>query len=544
VNTPLSGSIALAHPRLSFLQRLLIIGAALTVELLLLSGLIQSAAVVELTGGPTTHEIAHDIQHWLFRFLIAYAASYAILLYLRGMHNVGAAVANAPVRIVWLLVHAALLVPFALLSTLLYREASLPFAAIWIAWHLFGIGALLALLAALAPINAWLSALRETGALPLYSLVPAAGALLAFKASQLLWVPAAELTFNCVRILLRPLIPSLTSDPATLILTTAHFAVQVSEACSGLEGVGLMLAFCAAWLWYFRHEYVFPRALIVIPIALLLIFFLNTLRIAALVLIADAGYQSIATVGFHSQAGWIAFNVAAIGVAYFSKRSAWINRGAQRAEVTAPHDATAAYLMPLLTILAAGMIAHALSAGFDLLYPLRLVSAAAVLWIYRASYRNLAWGFSWRGVLVGVAVFTVWAVFAHFLTATAPMPEGLQQLSPAMRFAWLGARAAAAIITVPIAEELAYRGFLMRRIAGANFDAIDFKSVSFLALALSAIAFGITHGSLWLPGIVAGLAYGALAKKTGKIGESVAAHATTNALVAVQVLLFQQWQLW
>lgn len=543
MNTPLPGSIALPHPRLSFLQRLLIIGAALAVELLLLSGVIQSAAVVELTGGPTTHEIAHAVQHWLFRFLIAYAASFAILLYLRGMRNVGAAVANSPVRVGWLLVHVALIPPFAVLATWLYREASIPFAAIWVAWLVCGIAALLALLAAFAHLGAWLSALQETGALPLYALVPASGALLAFKASQLLWVPAAELTFNWVRVLLRPLIPSLTSNPATLTLTTAHFAVQVSEACSGLEGVGLMLAFCAAWLWYFRSEFVFPRALIVIPLALMLIFFLNTLRIAALVLIADAGYQSIATVGFHSQAGWIAFNVAAIGVAYLSKRSTWMNRVARHAEPVL-YDATAAYLLPLLAILAAGMIAHALSAGFDFLYPLRLVSAAAVLWIYRGSYRNLAWGFSWRGVLVGVAVFVVWAAFAHFLQGAAPMPDGLKQLSPAMRAAWLGTRAAAAIITVPIAEELAYRGFLMRRIAGANFEAVDFKSVGVMAVALSAIAFGITHGGLWLPGIVAGLAYGTLATKTGKIGESVAAHATTNALVAIQVLLFGQWQLW
>lgn len=536
--------MALALRRLSFLQRLFILGAVLAVELLLLSGLLQSAAVDEFThSAEFTHEIAHDIQHWLFRFLIAYTASFSILLYLRGMRSVGAAVANSPVRIVWLLVHAVIILPFALLSILLYRQDSIPFAAVSMSWLACGITALLALIAALAPLRAWMSAVRETGALPLYSLVPAAGALLAFKASQLLWRPAAELTFNLVRLLLRPLIPSLNADPATRILMTGHFAVEVAEACSGLEGVGLMLVFCAAWLWYFRREYRFPRALIVIPLALLFMFFMNSLRIAALMLIGDAGYQRIAMFGFHSQAGWIAFNLAAIGFAYFAKHSTWLSHGSRRAD-PAPHDATAAYLMPLVVILAAGMIAHVLSAGFDLLYPLRLVSAAAVLWIFRGSYRNLVWGFSWRAVSVGIAVFVGWAVFAHFLVGTAAMPEGLKQLSPAVRAAWVGARAAAAIITVPIAEELAYRGFLMRRIVSADFDAVDFKSVSILAVVLSAIAFGITHGSLWLPGIVAGLAYGTLAVKTGKIGECVVAHATTNALVAVQVLLFQQWQLW
>ncbi len=50
-----------------------------------------------------------------------------------------------------------------------------------------------------------------------------------------------------------------------------------------------MLAFCTAWLWYFRREYVFPRALVILPGAVLLIFLLNAVRIAALVLIGDAG---------------------------------------------------------------------------------------------------------------------------------------------------------------------------------------------------------------------------------------------------------------
>jgi len=145
--------------------------------------------------------------------------------------------------------------------------------------------------------------------------------------SQWLWTPAAVLTFRLVEILVHRLIPSLRTDGTAMSLMTDHFAVQVSETCSGLEGVGLMLAFCTAWLWYFRREYIFPRVLIIVPIAVLLIFLLNTVRIAALLLIGDARYEKMATLGFHSQAGWIAFNLAAFGVAYAAKSSTWV-RGA------------------------------------------------------------------------------------------------------------------------------------------------------------------------------------------------------------------------
>lgn len=543
MNTPLPGILSVAERRFGLLARLLIVIGFLALETLLISGLIQEPSLDRLMGAA---KLTHEVQHWAFRLLIAYAGSFAILLYMRGAGRnaaMSALIADAPVRMPWLILHALLLVPFALLSMRLYRDDSTAFVLLAVGWHGFGLAAAIALLAAVAPLESWYRSLRHAGPLPAYALLPAAGALLAFKASQSLWGPAAALTFQLVRLMVLPFCPALISDPASLTLTTDHFSVQVSELCSGLEGVGLMLVFCAAWLWYFRREYLFPRALIIFPIAALVIFLLNSVRIAALVLIGNAGHPQIAAVGFHSQAGWIAFNLAAFGVAFAVRRSTWLGSSLPVPR-RATQEATSAYLMPLLAILATGMIAHALSSGFDLWYPVRLVSAAIVLLIFRGSYRNLNWSFSWRGVSVGVGVFTMWAVLAHFLTRPSPPPAELGHLSGPLRAAWIGCRAAAAIITVPLAEELAYRGYLMRRIVQPDFESVPLHDVSFAAIAISAVVFGITHGSFWLPGTIAGLAYAALAVKTGKIGESVVAHATTNSLIAVQVLLFSQWQLW
>lgn len=67
-----------------------------------------------------------------------------------------------------------------------------------------------------------------------------------------------------------------------------------------------MLAFSTVLLLLFRGEFTFPRALLLVPAALVLSFALNIARIAVLVLIGDAGYPGVAY-GFHSQAGWIAF---------------------------------------------------------------------------------------------------------------------------------------------------------------------------------------------------------------------------------------------
>lgn len=526
--------------------RLGITALALTLEALLLQLLVEAAPAMPTTGLAAA---VHDVQHWLIRFLVAYAVACVMLFSLgrRGsLASIGASHSGAPIRLEWLIVHGLSLLPFALLSSLLYADkAQLPFIALATLWHLNAVATLISLFAGMAPLAIWARAFRRSGAILLYAIAPALGTVLAIQWSQSLWRPVARLTFWLTVGLLHPFVPNVHSDFGTLVLGTDRFAVEIVGGCSGLEGVGLMLVFCVSWLWFFRREYYFPRALIIVPVAMILIFLLNTVRIAALVLIGDAGFPRIAVLGFHSQAGWIAFNAAAFAVAIVAKHSAWLNRTVTQARVAAPaHNPTAPYLVPLLTILALGMFAHAMSAGFDFLYPLRLIGAAAVLWAYRTHYKSLAWGFSWRAVTVGIALFVVWVAFDRWLGAPRAMPDALEYVSAPARALWIACRALAAIVTVPIAEELAYRGFLMRRLAAAEFESLSFSKVGWPALIIASIIFGITHGSMWLPGILAGLAFGLLAIRTNKIGEAVVAHATVNACIAAYVLFFDQWQMW
>jgi CAAX prenyl protease-like protein len=167
-----------------------------------------------------------------------------------------------------------------------------------------------------------------------------------------------------------------------------------------------------------------------------------------------------------------------------------------------------------------------------------------VLWIYRRAYAQLDLRFSWRAPAVGAGVFLLWVACAAFMTSPASEPALLSSMPAPARGAWIGCRVLAAVFTVPIAEELAYRGYLLRRLTAPSFETVSYSAARWPALALSAVAFGITHAGLWLPGIAAGLAYGALAMRTNRLGECIAAHAVTNALLAVYVLGFGQWQLW
>jgi exosortase E/protease (VPEID-CTERM system) len=490
-----------------------------------------------------------DAQHWGLRGLVTFAAALALFSYVRGdarLKNLNSQVRGESLRLSWLAVHGALLLPLAALTFSFYGNHGLPWPAALLAplWLLVAAATVLTLFAAMASWQTWRDAATALGSLWFYAAATAIVAASAMQLSQMLWGPTTQITFELVDHILQPLIPALHSDAATRVLDTGRFAVEVSYLCSGLEGAGLLLAFCCAWLLYFRHEYFFPRALLIIPIGLALLFALNVLRIAALVLIGHAGYPDIAIYGFHSQAGWIAFNCTAGGIAYFSLRSRWFSRATRPASPAVTAHATAAYLLPFLTILAVGMLSRAASGTFETLYPVRLLAAALAIGYCWPKLRALDLRFSWRGIAMGVGVFALWLGAAQFLTHGSAEPLGLAALSPLNRGLWIAARVCAAVVTVPIAEELAYRGYLLRRFKSADFESVRFGDAGRWPLLFSSIVFGVGHGSWWLPATAAGLLYGLLPMRTERMGEAIAAHATTNGLIAVWVLFLQQWQLW
>jgi len=507
---------------------------------------------VDFDAAQTAHglgEVVRTGQHWGFRFLVAFGVSLALFGYVQknaGFSEVNNECRLIPLRRSWLLLHAFLFLLLVLLSYSLYGGHGLifPFAVTVSFWLICALGAVLAAGAALAPWSLWRRGTIALGALWLYAGVAALAGASAMQWSQKLWAPTARLTFWLVGWLLLPLLPSLHADPTTLTLGTDHFAVQVAEVCSGLEGVGLMFAFCCVWLFYFRKEYIFPRALTLIPAGLLLIFLLNVIRIASLVVIGDAGFPDVAVFGFHSQAGWIAFNIAACGIAVVSRRSRWLNHSAGDAEVGVIENPTAPFLVPFLAIVAAGMVAHAASSGFETFYFLRLLAGGVALWAFRRRLAALDWRMSWRGPIAGVLVLVLWLAAAQFLVTRSGMPVALQGMSALPKAIWVADRVCAAVITVPLAEELAFRGYLMRRLQRADFESLRFEHVGLGPLLLSSLLFGLAHGGWWLPGIAAGLVYGAVLRLTGRFGEAVAAHVTTNAILAGFVLIGNQWQLW
>jgi CAAX prenyl protease-like protein len=109
--------------------------------------------------------------------------------------------------------------------------------------------------------------------------------------------------------------------------------------------------------------------------------------------------------------------------------------------------------------------------------------------------------------------------------------------------AWLLFRVLGSVVIVPIAEELAFRGYLLRRLISADFDQISMVRFTWFSFLVSSVLYGAMHGR-WLAGTVAGMFYAWAMYRRGRVGDAIIAHATTNALIAADVVIFGNWYLW
>jgi CAAX prenyl protease-like protein len=206
----------------------------------------------------------------------------------------------------------------------------------------------------------------------------------------------------------------------------------------------------------------------------------------------------------------------------------------------------AEYLAPLLALVGSTMVGAALTAGFDATYPVRVLATAAALWAFRRRYAVQSRPVTWTAVAIGVAVFAVWMALEPGVAAPGAdgaIPAALGRLPEFWAAYWLIFRVVGSVVTVPIAEELAFRGYLTRRLIDADFSAVPPGRFSWPSFLISSALFGALHGR-WLAGMLAGAAYALAYYRRGRLADPVVAHATTNGLIAAWVLAPGRWSLW
>lgn len=395
---------------------------------------------------------------------------------------------------------------------------------------------------AFAPARAWHDFLSTEKPALLASLLAGLAVWVFGLLVQQLWRPLASATLHLVYLLLGSFYPGIEYDAAQGTIGTERLLVEIAPQCAGYEGLALVTVFVTVYLWLFRKRATFPQALWLYPAGLVAIWLANVLRIATLIVIGTEISPTIAAGGFHSQAGWIAFTAIALGLIALSHHLGVVVR-APAADPARTRQA-AALLVPLMAMLATSMVTSALSHGTDVLYPLGVVVTAVALYAYRAAYREMAYGFSPVPIVIGVAVFVAWL----WLVPGVPVESGIADagpptLPPLALALWIVFRALGSVVTVPVAEELAFRGYLLRKFVARDFENVPATRFTPFSFVVSSLLFGLLHHS-FVAGVVAGALFAVATYHRGRVWDAIVAHMTANGLIAIAVLGFGRWDLW
>ena len=220
---------------------------------------------------------------------------------------------------------------------------------------------------------------------PLLSL---AAGLLAWGAAagvERLWGALSGITLRAVALPLHVISDDVLLDVGQRVVGIDGFVVEVAPVCSGVDGIGLIVMFQALWIAMARSRLRVGRALLLLPVGALAAMAANVLRITVLLVLGSVGHETLAMGGLHSKLGWLLFLAIALASVAAAERVRWL----QRAEAPSGRGddglppAAAAYVAPLITVVAAALLTDVFASGFDRWYGARLAAAAVALLLLR-----------------------------------------------------------------------------------------------------------------------------------------------------------------
>jgi len=162
------------------------------------------------------------------------------------------------------------------------------------------------------------------------------------------------------------------------------------------------------------------------------------------------------------------------------------------------------------------------------------------------------------GVIFGVIGIALWIyltgpkIDGHF---AAMLPEWLrpgpraafnpfEEISdPAARWAFIAIRVAGIALLVPVAEELFWRGWLMRWVISHQWEKVPVGRFTLASFLWVTVLFTMAHPE-WLAAFVWCALINLLLYWKKDLWNCIVAHGISNLCLAVYVMVFEAWELW
>jgi uncharacterized protein len=180
-------------------------------------------------------------------------------------------------------------------------------------------------------------------------------------------------------------------------------------------------------------------------------------------------------------------------------------------------------------------------------YLAKTLAGAWLIFKMRPHVSEMRWAFSWEAVVIGIAIFGIWVgLDGHYWQMKHPSTgnptEAFSKGSPLPMF-FNVVHIVGMTLVVPPLEEVFYRSLLYRYIASPNFMAVPFNRFLPLPFFVTVAFFSIAHNE-WLPALICGAAYQWLVIRKNRLGDAMTAHAITNFLLGVYIVMYGKWYFW
>ncbi len=202
------------------------------------------------------------------------------------------------------------------------------------------------------------------------------------------------------------------------------------------------------------------------------------------------------------------------------------------------------------------------ASAYPLLYAGKILATILALAAVWPGYRAFRWQVSPLAPLIGVVGVVLWIVICKLQLETALLkPLGLEATlglgeragfnpfarwpdQPAAVAGFLAVRFLGLALVVPIIEEFFLRGFLMRFVITAEWWKVPFGTLTPLAIVVGTVFPMLTHPAELFAAAVWFSLVTWLMHRTRNIWDCVVAHAVTNLLLGVYVVLSGEWHFW
>lgn len=363
----------------------------------------------------------------------------------------------------------------------------------------------------------------------------------AFVSQDELWRPLSLATVEASAHLLHAFGQTVVLDRNDLIVGTPEFSIVVTRFVSGYESVGLFAIFSATLgLALVRRVALFRFALLILA-GSAVVWIACAARIAGFVAMGEHVSADLALSAFHTRVGWLPLIAGALGLIALAVHHPAFARNRSQEEYVL--RSARAHLTPLAILLAVGFAAGALTRDPRGLIAVGIAFAGVSLFRQRGHREPL---FAPGPLSLALAIPFATVLWVALVGAQGGLELALAPPRPPAGFdtlAYLLLTLLGTTIVVPIAQELALRGYLQRRLQDEDFDLCPQGQLSPVAVLVPAFLFGLMSSN-FLAGFFLSLVLSGATSLRGRLSDAVFLHVGVRFALVLVAFASGHHELW